>query len=253
MLINKNNINDLEAWVDITEIVDGVVRTLGTTTSTPEQENLDSINAYGRRRLHSINYTHREISVELLVSGPSRVDVNNRIERVSQMFTGEFALILSNEPDRIYREVSLSKAIDKEVISANAVLLTIPLIAYNPFKYGDPKEHKYLGVTGNTIVYLENTGSFTTKPTYTIEGKASEVNIKVGGRTTTYINLQEGEVIEFNSDRLTVIRKANGTQESALANWRDNFIELEPGVNQVEISGNIESIDIIIGYRNTYL
>ena len=252
MLINKINIDSPEDWIDMKSV--GMIKASSEMDATPSLSNFESTNVKGRRRHYETSYTHRDISFEAIVSGTSRVNMLENVEKVVSMLTGEFSMKFTNEPNRIYREVNLSKEVEREFMSNTVMMLKISLTAYDPYKYGVNKIVRTINdLIVDTSEFIVNDGNFITKPIIKLSGVAEEITLTTNGRSTTYVNLMADELVVIDSERLTVRKTIDEVTSTALNNWRDDFIELKPGANEILITGTGMNLDIVIEYRNTFL
>lgn len=235
-------------WVDISDL--GLFIHYKELPESPEIAVVDTDTISHRRVLLEVGYTHREMTVELAVVRYSKEDLRSVLTDIGQLFKGSFDLIFKSNKAQVYKDVVLSSKIEVDEVTDSVVIIKLYMTAYDPFRYSrDYNVTNFALAKRKTTKIIKNRGNHKAKPIVTLSGKASQVDITVNGKTLSYVDLVAGENVVIDNKHYTV--KKDG--ESALANWRDNFIELEPGDNTIIVSGSGMAVNVEIKFEDTFL
>ena len=252
MLINHTDINDEEKWVDIQDL--GVELHSKTLPESPNISVVDTDNV-NKRKIHlDTKFTHRDMEVQLAVVRHSQEELREVLTVLSWMVKGKFNLIFKDNKNQLYKDVLLTSRIEVEAVTSTVYILSFNMTSYDPFRYNTSMNStEVTEVTEAVSVDIVNQGNFTAKPVVRLTGSAKQINISTNNKTLSYVNLEPGEEIIVDNDKYTIVRRANGVDQNALANWKDNFIELHSGTNELTITGDEMNANVTVEFRDTFL
>lgn len=252
MFINYKDVDNELDWVDIGEL--GVRLHSKVIPESPNIEVIDTTNINKRKVFIDTNFTHRDMEVKLVVVEQTKEEFRAKLTMLANMLKGKFNLKFKDNPSQVYKDVHLSSEITPEVVTNNVFILSLKLTAFDPFRYATEEQVVETdGIVSSRTLAIFNEGNYVAKPIVILEGSADKVNISIGGKTLSYINLVDSAKIEIDNSQYTVINKAVGRDINALANWRDNFIELQSGNNEIKITGDNLDLKVTIKFKNTFL
>lgn len=214
----------------------GIIITESPTITKP-QKRMNVVEINGRNGvLHEDlgSYENVTKSIECAVK---RRTWEHSFDEISSWLDGGGELIVSVEPDKIYRVMI------KNSIPISNVVRSFPkfLIQFDcyPLKYSVNKTEEELTITEPTTVY--NDGTYYSEPIITVHGTGNIVLI-VNGNNFSLSNVN-GYII-INAEIMEVYKDAVNcnNQFSAVG-----FPRLEVGENRVGFTGNVEKVVI---YRN---
>lgn len=162
---------------------------------------------------------------------------NYDIDQIIKFFTGSGELIMSNEPDKIYK----CKIIDK--IDYNKLLRfkTATVNFYTqPFKYKKDEAKVNLNITEETSIKVKNIGLEKSKPI-----------IKLAGTGVVAISLNDSTIFNYHFPETEEEVIIDSMEEEAYLNgifknrnMTGEFPILEVGENTISWSGNLTKIEI---------
>lgn len=167
------------------------------------------------------------------------------IDDIIQYFDSEGEVIFSNEPDKYYR-YKILQAIDFErLLRFKTANVTFHV---QPFKYSSVSDKAVftLSAASGSIV-VRNMGNVVSRPVITISGTGA-ATIKVGSNSTISISTIDITVPVATSEITLDVETLNATSSmGAVYRNRDvtgdlKYLALEPGVNTITYTGNINSI-----------
>lgn len=162
---------------------------------------------------------------------------NYDIDEVIKYFTGSGDLIMSNEPDKVYK----SQIIEK--IDYNKLLRfkTATVKFYTqPFKYKKDEPRVVLNIDEETSVAVNNIGLEKSKPIIKLTGSGT-VAIQLNGSTVFNYTFPENES-EVIIDSIKEEAYLNGFYKNR--NMAGEFPILEIGENTISWSGSLTKIEI---------
>lgn len=158
----------------------------------------------------------------------------NNIDELISWLNGEGHLVLSNEPDKYYKAKVIEQIDFERLIKYEPVEITFRV---QPFKYKE--ELKIFNITTEKSVNVYNTGNTISKPIITITGTGN-IEVNLNGNHQFTLDMTEDNVIILDSE------KQDAYYGITLKNRKMNgeFIELNPGKNEISWTGSITKIDI---------
>ena len=162
---------------------------------------------------------------------------NYDINEIIKYFTGSGDLVLSNEPDKIYK----SRIIEKIDYDKLLRFKTATIKFYTqPFKYKKDESKVILNITSETSVTVNNIGLEESKPI-----------IKLTGTGTVAINLNGTTVFNytFPDNETEVIIDSTEQEAYSEGIYKNRFMSgefptLEPGENEISWTGSLTKIEI---------
>ena len=162
---------------------------------------------------------------------------NYDINQIIKYFTGSGDLVLSNEPDKIYK----SKIIEKIDYDKLLRFKTATIKFYTqPFKYKKDETKVILNITSETSVTVNNIGLEKSKPI-----------IKLTGTGTVAISLNGATVFNytFPDNETEVIIDSTEQEAYSEGIYKNRFMSgefpiLEPGENEISWTGSLTKIEI---------
>jgi len=162
---------------------------------------------------------------------------NYDIDEVIKYFTGSGDLIMSNEPDKVYKCQILEK------IDYNKLLRfkTATVKFYTqPFKYKKDEQKVILNIDGETSISVDNIGLEKSKPIIKLTGSGT-VAIQLNGATVFNYIFPENES-EVIIDSIQEEAYLNGFYKNR--NMTGEFPILDVGENTISWSGSLTKIEI---------
>ncbi len=157
------------------------------------------------------------------------------IDEIISYFNGSGDLIMSNEPDKVYK-ASIIDDVDYERL----VRFKTATVKFHvqPFKYQNNEKPITLEINEEENIKVNNVGLETSKPTLILYGTGI-VDIYVNGLEIFKINIDE-EYVTIDSENEEAY-KENFLKNS---NMTGEFPKLNPGENTISWSGNLTKIEI---------
>lgn len=112
-------------------------------------------------------------------------------------------------------------------------------------RWGDTWAYR---VKGNGSVEVNNWGTMILKPTIELSGSMGNISITCGDKTLAYNAPLVSETLIINNDRMTVKKGA----ENVLKHMTGDFTELQPGINEISITGTNLNIDVSFKFETLY-
>lgn len=162
---------------------------------------------------------------------------NFDINQIIKYFTGSGTLVLSNEPDKIYKCKIIEK-IDYEKL-LNFKKATIKFYT-QPFKYKKDEPETILNVTDEKSIQVNNAGLENSKPIITLKGSGT-VEISVNNSAVFKYNFiaPDTEVIIDSMEEEAYLNNVYKNR-----NMIGEFPILEPGQNTISWTGTLTQIKI---------
>lgn len=203
---------------------------------------------------YGVEYKHRDIEVKVLVHEEDKENYKKRINQFNNYLIGSFSLSFSENPEYIYRDVVLVSHSEREKISDHASIITLKMKAYDPFLYSEVLvENNYVNITESVVKTINNMGTYIAKPIIELSGTAERVDLSIGEKTTTYLNLEGDSIVTIDCEDYLVYKETLEESVNALENWRDDFIYLSPGENLLKINGTNMNVSVKVIFRYTFL
>jgi len=176
----------------------------------------------------------------------------------------DIQLIFEYEGERYYTVRYAGTVMPERLFSM--AFFTLPLVAFDPYAYTveDPLLDSDIildsdilldggfftfEISSNQTVVVPNNGSLITRPYITIVGSFSTLSLTSGGINMTYDEAISGQTLIIDGPRRIV--KIGSTNKMSETNKL--FIEVEPGDNDVIISGTSMDFDITFSKVEKYL
>lgn len=173
-------------------------------------------------------YEPYTISMECSTRGSDKLD------EIVAWLNGAGELILSTEPDKVYRASIYNKISIADVIYLyNSFLLQFRV---QPFKYSVNAFGDWLELTKATTVF--NSGTYASQPIITVYG-SGDITLYINGVDFPLYDVEES--ITIDSEMMEVFK---GTKNQNSKYGGDDFPKLEVGENIVSWTGNVEKVVI---------
>jgi phage-related protein len=199
----------------------------------------------------------REFALDCVFRRQDYADLKAQIRDFVRMFIDDYGrpksvkLRFGDEPDKYY-DVKMSAGIPVERL-AGLGTFTLPLVAHDPMaKFVVPSDEITMdsdipvisdllwdtGLSNRTIMApttftIINNGTTAIRFTYKIVGSGTNVALTANGKTFS-LGTFSGKTIDVDGESYLV--KINGVNDLTLTNG--DFIELLPGVNEVNVTGS---------------
>lgn len=251
MLMKKYNQSN-EEWISIRDF--GMFLHSKEVDESPEVDVKETDNINSSKKILGVNYTHREISVELVANFSNSKLLREAIDSLNSFLLGGFELKFRDNDGQKYKEVYLTSKITSEKITDSSYILTLDFTSYNPFRYSSEIiVNKFKRITDNRYISITSNGNYVNKPKIIISGSFTKLSIKA---EDSYVELSDfsGGVIKVDNDKLQITEITDtGREVNALSHWDGGFLKLKPGVNSISISGEGMNIDLEVKHEETYL
>lgn len=162
---------------------------------------------------------------------------NYDIDEVIKYFTGFGDLIMSNEPDKVYKCQIIEKVDYNKLLRFKTA--TVKFYT-QPFKYKKDEPKVILNIDGETSMTVDNIGLEKSKPIIKLTGSGT-VAIQLNGATVFNYIFPENET-EVIVDSIQEEAYLNGFYKNR--NMTGEFPILEVGENTISWSGNLTKIEI---------
>ena len=162
---------------------------------------------------------------------------NYDIDGVIKYFTGSGDLIMSNEPDKVYKCQIIEKVDYNKLLRFKTA--TVKFYT-QPFKYKKDEPKAILNIDGETSMTVDNIGLEKSKPIIKLTGSGT-VAIQLNGATVFNYIFPENET-EVIVDSIQEEAYLNGFYKNR--NMTGEFPILEVGENKISWSGNLTKIEI---------
>ncbi|WP_424765691.1 phage tail domain-containing protein [Paenibacillus sp. sgz302251] len=103
-------------------------------------------------------------------------------------------------------------------------------------------------INGQTTINVNNFGYVSVSPVIEINGSFANINISANGKTFVYSEAFSG-VMKIDNDKMTV--KAGNT--NLLVNSSGDFVELIPGINEIDITGTDVDASVSFIFRAKFM
>lgn len=162
---------------------------------------------------------------------------NYDIDEVIKYFTGSGDLIMSNEPDKVYKCQIIEKVDYNKLLRFKTA--TVKFYT-QPFKYKKDEPKAILNIDRETSMTVDNIGLEKSKPIIKLTGSGT-VAIQLNGATVFNYIFPENET-EVIVDSIQEEAYLNGFYKNR--NMTGEFPILEVGENTISWSGNLTKIEI---------
>lgn len=160
---------------------------------------------------------------------------NFDIDKVMKYLSGQGEVVFSNEPDKVYIAKIFAKIDFTRLLRFRQA--TIPFIV-QPFKYKRFESVKHIETTPAEIF---NEGLEPSLPIMTIKGSGT-VSISINGGYVFEYTFPDGETeVVIDSEK----EDAYLNSDLKNRNMNGEFPILQSGINKIEWTGNIESIEVL--------
>lgn len=160
---------------------------------------------------------------------------NFDINQIIKYFSGSGDLVLSNEPDKVYKATIYSKVDYEKLLRFKTAEVEFHV---QPYKYLLNEAPFELNITNETELKVSNVGLEKSKPIITLYGEG-EIQISINGSDIFSINIDDEYVvvnsIEEEAYKENVLKNRNMLGE---------FPILEIGINTIKWTGNLKKIII---------
>lgn len=189
------------------------------------------------------------IKVVIGVSG-NTIDRQTKITNLLCQWIGkEDKLIFDDRPNLFYKaKFFKSCTSDNDGVFTK---LTITFIASFCMYELLANNSEWIGITANTTKQISNQGNYKAQPIIKLSGVATQLTLKINNEAFSIANLSG--IIYIDSENMIVYTMNNNVKVSSLLQFTGVFPTIEPGVNDVVISGTALNLSIIIDFKNTYI
>lgn len=160
---------------------------------------------------------------------------NFDINQIIKYFSGSGDLVLSNEPDKVYKATIYSKVDYEKLLRFKTAEVEFHV---QPYKYLLNEPPIELDITDETELIVSNVGLEKSKPIITLYGDG-EVQFSINGRDVFSINIDD-EYVVINS----IEEEAYKENVLKNRNMLGDFPILEIGNNTIKWTGNLNKIFI---------
>ena len=157
------------------------------------------------------------------------------IDQIIKYFSGSGDLILSNEPDKVYKASIYSKIDYERLLRFKTAEIEFHV---QPYKFLLNEPPFILNINEETGFMVSNVGLEKSKPIITLYGEG-EVQISINGRDVFLINIDD-EFVVVDS----LIEEAYKGSILKNRNMKGEFPMLETGINTIEWTGNLTKIKV---------
>lgn len=264
--------SESSVWIDNTELQAlGLTVTLDSSEPMLPQFRTNTMTVPGRHGAYDFGayMDVRQFDLNCVFKRQSYTDLKAQIRQFVRLFVDDYGqpktvkLRFGDEPDKYY-DVKASGGVPVERL-ANLGFFTLPLIAHDPMaKFIVPSNDIIMDsdvpilsdilwdtginnrrITSPTVFEIINNGTTSVPFSFQLQGSGNDVTLYANGRTFSlgsFINAN----LEVDGESFLV--KFNGTND--LTRTSGDFLELLPGVNEVEVSGT--NISLTISESLTY-
>ena len=162
---------------------------------------------------------------------------NYDIDEVIKYFTGTGELIMSNEPDKIYKSQIIEKIDYNKLLRFKTAIVKFYT---QPYKYKKDEAKVIINIDGETSTTVNNIGLEKSKPIIKLTGSGA-VAIQLNGATVFNYTFPENES-EVIIDSIQEEAYLNGIFKNR--NMAGEFPVLEIGENTISWSGSLTKIEI---------
>lgn len=160
---------------------------------------------------------------------------NFDINQIIKYFSGSGDLVLSNEPDKVYKATIYSKVDYEKLLRFKTAEVEFHV---QPYKYLLNEAPFELNITNENELKVSNVGLEKSKPIITLYGEG-EVQLSINGSDIFSINIDD-EYVVINS----VEEEAYKENVLKNRNMLGEFPILEIGINTIKWTGNLNKIII---------
>lgn len=160
---------------------------------------------------------------------------NFDINQIIKYFSGSGDLVLSNEPDKVYKATIYSKVDYEKLLRFKTAEVEFHV---QPYKYLLNEAPFELNITNETELKVSNVGLEKSKPIITLYGEG-EVQLSINGSDIFSINIDD-EYVVINS----IEEEAYKENVLKNRNMLGEFPILEIGINTIKWTGNLNKIII---------
>lgn len=160
---------------------------------------------------------------------------NFDINQIIKYFSGSGDLVLSNEPDKVYKATIYSKVDYEKLLRFKTAEVEFHV---QPYKYLLNEAPFELNITNETELKVSNIGLEKSKPIITLYGEG-EVQLSINGSDIFSINIDD-EYVVINS----IEEEAYKENVLKNRNMLGEFPILEIGINTIKWTGNLNKIII---------
>lgn len=160
---------------------------------------------------------------------------NFDINQIIKYFSGSGDLVLSNEPDKVYKATIYSKVDYEKLLRFKTAEIEFHV---QPYKYLLNEAPFELNITNETELKVSNVGLEKSKPIITLYGEG-EVQLSINGSDIFSINIDD-EYVVINS----IEEEAYKENVLKNRNMLGEFPILEIGINTIKWTGNLNKIII---------
>lgn len=216
----------------------------------------------------------RQFAISILIHPQSSLnDVQLIVRKIASLLLDSYGrpkkvkLVYDYETDKYY-DVKFSGAIDVERI-VRLGKLVIPLTAYDPWAYSTTDNtdvmwgseeitfqadyllsHTFVDakiITSSQTVQASVNG-YTVRPTFIISGKGNNVTFSANGKSFSLSNFTNSTWVLDGEKYTVTLNGVNG-----YAKKTSGWIELMPGLNDIQISGTNMNFTLTVGYKDKYM
>lgn len=191
-------------------------------------------------------YNNTEIEIECQLGDYDRSEISNTVRLISAWLRSPIpgVLELDDEPGMLYTVVSVP---NNALISRDGWIDTFSLtFMCLPYQHKNNKT-PVVTLTGVDNITLINDGTYKSLPVITLSGTADSITIG----PFTYTNLSG--TVYIDCINYLVYSLSGETKVNEISNFSGDFIELDPGTTNLEVTGTITSVDVTVNYWDTYL
>ena len=211
-------------------------------------------------------YNRKRITLNCEINAVTMPERRYYARLIAAWLSGEGDLILNYEPDKVYsaRVLSVVNATPSGVYDKIIIAFEVDLAKstyYNEGLTWDEADMIWLSAeipwdgldqtfTGTGTHTVNNLGTYKALPIIELTGTASSITLTLGDLAFTYTGLNGTIYIDCDNK---LVYSGTTTKTNQRANFSGDYLELDPGENDIVVSGTVTDISIYYNFKNTYL
>lgn len=194
-------------------------------------------------------YEDKVIKVTLKLIDNDYIERRKTARLVAKWLSGKGKLYFDYEPDKYYIAQVFDQVepqIEKNIDTMEVTFLCEPLAVSD--ENGIIKNN----ITNSETVILINNGTYKSKPVFEITGTATSITFASDGGSFSISDITEKTIVNCKN---MLCYTVDGLEQKTnkLKDFTGNFIEVEPGLTEVAISGTSLNVNVTIKINDTYL
>lgn len=215
-------------------------------------------------------FDNKVIEVQLTLNENSLYELRRKARQIAAWLSTSVRqpLIFDDEPDKyylakVYDSISPEEIADTGIVSvkfecepfAYLLVSTAEEITWgsniswgSDVTWGNSSNYTF-SISSPKEIMVDNPGTYKLRPVIVITGSFSSISISVNGKTFNYTEAVSNETVTINNAKYTV-KKGSVNKLNISAG---DFLELNPGENDITVSGADLNCTITIDFKPLYL